>query len=508
MKPSSVELNPNKLVQYLNKPASEFTKDDIMKFIRENGIKMLTFRYIGGDGRLKALAFVIRDEEHLDNLLSAGERVDGSSLFTYIEADSSDLYVLPKYRTAFVNPFEEIPTLDILCSYFDKDGTPLKSASETVMKKAGQTLLEKTGLELQAMGELEYYIIAKKDEVNMDFPAVDQKGYHESNPFTKYDQLRKEAMVYISEAGGKIKYGHSEVGNYSDDKYYYEQNEIEFETDTLENTADRLLIAKWMLRMLADQYGVVVSFAPKITVGKAGSGIHIHQKLLKDGKSVMVENDKLSDTAKRAMAGELDIAAAITAFGNRIPTSYLRLVPHQEAPTNICWGDRNRSALIRVPLGWFTDDASKMISIANPNYCEDLKSHSYKATYEYRACDPSLDIYLVFAAFAVGVRHGLEMKEKVALALADKLYIDVNIFKDEHADRLAQLDHLPASCYESAQALKKYKDVFTMYDVFSEGLINDTVKYLEAFDDYQLSERLYGKNDEIRALVDKYFHIG
>jgi glutamine synthetase len=222
----------------------------------------------------------------------------------------------------------------------------------------------------------------------------------------------------------------------------------------------------------------------------------------------MVENGKLSDTAKRAMAGELDIASAITAFGNRIPTSYLRLVPHQEAPTNICWGDRNRSALIRVPLGWFADDASKMITIANPNYSEDLKSHSYKATFEYRACDPSLDIYLVFAAFAVGVRHGLEMKEKDALALADKLYIAVNIFKDEHADRLAQLDHLPASCYESAQALKKYKDVFTQYDVFSEGLINDTVKYLEAFDDYQLSERLYGKNDEIRALVDKYFHIG
>ena len=106
MKASSIELSPNKLVQYLNKPASEFTKEDIIKFIKENGIKMLNFRYVGGDGRLKALTFVIRDEEHLDNLFSAGERVDGSSLFTYIEADSSDLYVLPKYRTAFVNPFE------------------------------------------------------------------------------------------------------------------------------------------------------------------------------------------------------------------------------------------------------------------------------------------------------------------------------------------------------------------------------------------------------------------
>ena len=118
MKTSSVELNPNRLVQYLKKPASEFTKDDIIKFVKDNGIKMLTFRYVGGDGRLKALSFIIRNEEHLDNVLSTGERVDGSSLFKYIEADSSDLYVVPKYRTAFVNPFEEIPTLDLLCSYF------------------------------------------------------------------------------------------------------------------------------------------------------------------------------------------------------------------------------------------------------------------------------------------------------------------------------------------------------------------------------------------------------
>ena len=143
------------------------------------------------------------------------------------------------------------------------------------------------------MGELEYYIIAKKAEVSMDFPAVDQKGNHESNPFTKFDQLRKEAMVYFR-SWRKIKYGHSEVGNYTDDNYYYEQNEIEFETDTLENSADRLLVAKWILRMLADQYGVVVSFAPKITVGKAGSGLHIHMKVLKDGKSVMVENGRLA----------------------------------------------------------------------------------------------------------------------------------------------------------------------------------------------------------------------
>jgi glutamine synthetase len=220
----------------------------------------------------------------------------------------------------------------------------------------------------------------------------------------------------------------------------------------------------------------------------------------------MVENGDVSDVAKRAMAGILDIAAGITAFGNRIPTSYLRLVPHQEAPTNICWGDRNRSALVRVPLGWFSEGSNSMVALANPKYNEDFRDHSYKSTFEFRAADPSADLYLLFAAFAVGIRHGFEMEN--ALEVAKKLYISVNIFKDEHKDRLAQLEHLPASCYESAQALKKQKNIFMEYDVFTEGMINDAAKELEALNDDQLSERLYGKNDEIRKLVDAYFHIG
>ncbi len=506
MKTSSVELNPNRLVQYLKKPASEFTKDDIIKFVKDNGIKMLTFRYVGGDGRLKALSFIIRNEEHLDNVLSTGERVDGSSLFKYIEADSSDLYVVPKYRTAFVNPFEEIPTLDLLCSYFDKDGNPLASSAENIMKKAHAVLKEETGYELNAMAELEYYIISDKEMIDTDFPAIDQRGYHEAGPFTKFDQLRKDAMLAIAEAGGTIKYGHSEVGNFTDDKYYYEQNEIEFETTSLEDAADRLLIGKWILRMLAAQYGVSVSYAPKITVGKAGSGLHIHMKLLKDGKTATVENGgKLTDAAKKAIVGCLDIAGSITAFGNTIPTSYLRLVPHQEAPTNICWGDRNRSALIRVPLGW-SGEASKMITIANPNYSEELKEHYYKQTYEFRAADGSADIYLLLAGLCVGTRHGLQMDN--SLELADKLYINVNIFKEEHKDRLAQLEHLPASCYESAQALKKQKDIFMQYDVFTEGMLDGIISNLESYNDYQLSEKLYGKNEEIRKLVDNYIHIG
>ena len=147
-----------------------------------------------------------------------------------------------------------------------------------------------------------------------------------------------------------------------------------------------------------------------------------------------------------------------------------------------------------------------MITIANPNYSEELKEHYYKQTYEFRAADGSADIYLLLTGLCVGTCHGLQMDN--SLELADKLYINVNIFKEEHKDRLAQLEHLPASCYESAQALKKQKDIFMQYDVFTEGMLDGIISNLESYNDYQLSEKLYGKNEEIRKLVDNYIHIG
>lgn len=119
-------MNPNCLVAALEKPAAEFTKADIISFIQKNNIRMVNFMYPAADGRLKTLNFVINNAAYLDAILTCGERVDGSSLFPFIEAGSSDLYVVPRFRTAFVDPFAEIPTLSMLCSFFNKDGEPLK----------------------------------------------------------------------------------------------------------------------------------------------------------------------------------------------------------------------------------------------------------------------------------------------------------------------------------------------------------------------------------------------
>ena len=327
----SNSLNP--LIQNLNKSSKDFTKEDIIQFIGDNDIKMLNFRYVGGDGRLKTLNFVVSDPAYLDRILSYGERIDGSSLFSFIETGSSDLYVIPKFRTAFLEPFAKLPTLCLLCSYYTKDGKPLEISPEYILKKAAKSFKNVTGMEFQAMGELEYYVIGEKEE---HFPATDQKGYHESAPFAKFEDFRMEVMYLIARAGGMVKYGHSEVGNFTLENKIYEQNEIEFLVTDIEDAANQLIIAKWIIRKLAYKYGLYITFAPKVTTGKAGSGMHIHTSITKEGVNCMVTEGKLNDTAKTAIAGYMQCAPSLTAFGNTNPTSYFRLVPHQEAPTTVC----------------------------------------------------------------------------------------------------------------------------------------------------------------------------
>lgn len=500
MQDTRIALNPNKIVRYLDKPPEEFTKNDLMKFIEANNIQTINFRYVGGDSRLKTLNFIINDKAQIDRLLSTGERVDGSSLFSYIDAASSDLYVIPRYRTAYVNPFATIPTVDILCSYYTSEGTRLPSSPENVVRKAHEVLKEKTGFSLEAMGELEYYVLYDKQ---LAYPAAAQRGYQESAPFCKWEQLRYEGMQAIAQSGGRIKYGHSEVGHIHDGEHTLEQHEIEFIPVPIEDAADQIVIAKWILRMLGFKYGVTISFAPKISVGHAGSGLHVHTKLVKDGKNMMVENGRLSDTAKCIIAGYLDLAPSLTAFGNTVPLSYLRLVPHQEAPTNICWGDRNRSVLVRVPLGWL--NTANMVGHANPTDKEVGREPVDGQTVEFRCPDGSANIYFLLAGLAVAARHGLEMKD--ALERAKQLYISVNIFAAEHRELQQKLPQLPTSCWESAENLLKDREIYEQDGVFSKVLIDGLVRILQGYDDKDLSERFYGKGEEIKKLVDTFFHF-
>ncbi|WP_314272213.1 glutamine synthetase family protein [Hoylesella shahii] len=494
-------MNANEVVAFLQKPSSEFTKEDIVRFIQENEIKMVNFMYPGGDGKLKTLNFIINNLAYLDTILTCGERVDGSSLFSFIQAGSSDLYVLPRFSSAFVDPFAEIPTLCMLASYFDKDGNPLESSPEYTLAKAAKAFRDVTGMEFHAMGELEYYVITPDEEV---FPAVDQRGYHESMPYAKTNDFRTLCMSYIAKAGGQIKYGHSEVGNFSQDGLIYEQNEIEFLPVPVEKAADELMIAKWIIRNLAYQMGMNVTFAPKITTGKAGSGMHVHMRLMKDGKSVMVENGKLSNTARTAIAGLMKLADSITAFGNKNPMAYFRLVPHQEAPTNVCWGDRNRSVLVRVPLGWAA--GVDMMHKANPQQPAETPDTSMKQTFEMRSPDGSADVYQLLAGLCVGCRYGFELPN--ALEIAEQTYVDVNIHDAANADKLNRLGQLPDSCVASADCLERQRKVYEAYGVFSTAMIDGIIKQLRDFNDSNLRKEVENRPEELKELVERYFHCG
>jgi len=496
---NSFSYRANLLEQYLQKSSKDFTRDDIVRFVAGNNIKMLNFRYVAEDGKLKLLNFAIHSLEYLEGVLSTGERVDGSSLFSYIEAASSDLYVIPRYSTAYVNPFSSIPTLDILCSFYTNAGLPLETAPEYILRKANRVFKERTGLTFKAMGELEYYVQGKKEEL---YPAEDQKGYHSASPYSNFEFIRLEAMDLIARCGGRIKYGHSEVGNFSTDAESFEQHEIEFLPVDVEEAVDQLVLAKWILRQLGEKYSVNISFAPKITVGKAGSGLHVHMYLEKDGKNRMVEQNHLSDTAKKMIGGLMDLAGPLTAFGNSIPTSYLRLVPHQEAPTNICWGDRNRSVLVRVPLGWL--GGANMVGDANPQDNSLKYEGVSKQTIEIRSPDGSADLYHLFAGLVVATLHGLEMPG--SLEKAESLYVDVNIFDPENKKKLDMLAKLPDCCYGSARLLEQNRAAFEKDGVFPAKTIDSFIRKLSSYEDQGLSERLYGKTDEIRTLVYKYLH--
>ncbi len=495
-------LNPNPLSRFLEKPNQDFTRNDLIRFIESHGVEMINFRYAGADGRLKTLNFVINSRKQLDNLLSAGERVDGSNLFpNYVKAGSSDLYVIPRYHTTFMNPFSEVPALDILCSYYDKDGLPFENSPEYILKKSHQVFREKTGMILEAMGELEYYIISDQDT---SYVTMDERGYHESPPFTKWEGLRLEAMRAIARCGGNIKYGHSEVGNFSEEGLSFEQNEIEFLPVQLEDAADQLLIAKWVLRNLAYKYGVTATFAPKITTGKAGSGLHIHTKITRDGKNMMVADGGLSNTARKVIAGYVDLAQSLTAFGNTIPTSYFRLVPNQEAPVTICWGDQNRSALIRVPLSW--NSGNSMISDCNPSEKDSEYDFTSRQTVEFRCPDGSADIYLLLAGLTVAARHGLTIPN--ALNIAKETYIDVNVFEEKQKSRTTHLKQLPDSCWHSADCLEQQRTIYEQFNVFPEQIIDGIIKTLRSYNDEHLRESIKDNEKEILNLVRAYQHCG
>lgn len=463
-------------------------KEDVVKFVSEKNVRILNLCHVPEDGRLKTLSFAVSEGKRLSEILEYGERVDGSSLFSFIDPHKSDIYVVPKSGSAFLNPFSVVPTLNVLCGYLDADGKPLDVSPENVLLRAEKKLKASARVELRALAELEFFIMGKQEGESL-FPVVADRNYHESAPFCRFEHVRSEIMVALAAVGVEMKYGHSEVGRMvSEDGMVMEQHEIEFTPEGLVDMAETVAVAKWVVRNVCARNGVSVTFSPKVSLDHAGSGMHVHLCGLKEGRNVIEDlHGGLSDQAKQMIGGILRFAPSLAAFGNPTPVSYLRFLSRKESPMNVSWGARNRLALIRIPLWW--------------SFKKTVGEDECRRTFEYRAPDATANVCLLFAGLAVAAEYGLRNK-KESLKIAEELHIEEGSGKSRKTERL------PTSCSESAANLDKDRKHYEHEGVFPEAVINTTVKRLKAYKDNDLAQELKDDPQKVRQLMQAFLHYG
>jgi glutamine synthetase len=503
----------NPISKIVDKPREEFTRADLLKVIAEKKIERLTFHYTGLDSKLKELKIPIANRQQAETILADGERVDGSSLFKgMVDASLSDVYVVPVYKSAFINPFES-GSLDFICRYITADGQRAPFALDTILLNASDLFRKNTGYDFYALGELEFFLISKPE--NSIYRGEKQRGYHAAAPYIKSGQILDEMVRYITQITGSVKYAHSEVGYIESVRSdleeiqgkQAEQLEIEFLRAPIEDAADNLAIARWLIRNVAYRYGCVATFAPKVEEGVAGNGLHVHMELRRDGQNQMTDPaGKLTTEARQLIGGLCEYAASLTAFGNTVSSAYLRLVPNQEAPTRICWSELNRSSLIRVPLGW--SKINNLATIINPHQQDLFQGTSSRQTVELRSPDGSAIIYLLLAGITMAAEWGLTHPAE-ALALAEKLHVSGNIFKNK--ELLTSLPVLPKSCMESAQVLLARRELYERDDIFPKSVIDYVARLLQAEKDDHMNEHLVDlpaddRLHETRRIMHKGLH--
>jgi glutamine synthetase len=401
------------------------------------------------------------------------------------------VYVVPVYKTAFLNPFDE-GSLDFICRYLMPDGSRAPFALDNILHNAHDFIGRSTGYELHALGELEFFLLY--DPTQHLYPSEKQHGYHASAPFTKAGPILNEMVYHITRLSGAVKYGHCEVGvmecvrsDLEEIKgKQAEQLEIEFLPAPIEDMGDALVLARWLIRNTAYKHGCVATFTPKLEEGIAGNGLHVHLELRRNGRNAMVNEDgRLSPQARQLIGGLCTYADSLTAFGNTVSSAYLRLVPNQEAPTRICWSDMNRSAMIRVPLGW--SQVSHLAGCVNPQQPEGLADTESRQTVELRSPDGSALIHLLLAGLTLAAQWGLSHPAE-AQQIADELYVTGNIFHNK--ELLSRLAALPTSCEGSAEILLQKRQLYERENIFPASTLAYVADLLKAEKDANMNSTL------------------
>ncbi len=494
------------------KDKNSLTREDLLKVIIEKQIERITFHYTGIDGKIKELRLPISTRQQAELILAEGERCDGSSIFKgMVDVGKSDLYVVPVYKTAFINPFDS-KSLDLTCRFLDRNGDLADFAPDNILAKAHNNFKQKTGLEIYSLGELEFYLIGHIE--NQTYPMPKQRGYHQSAPFVKTDYIVNEMLRYMSQISGNIKYAHNEVGyinNVVSDLEELkgksaEQVEIEFLLTPIEEAADIMVLASWLVRNVAYKHGFVATFFPKIDIDHAGNGLHFHNALYKNGRNVTSKPDgTLADESIQFIGGLCRYAPSLTAFGNMVSSSYLRLVPNHEAPTKVCWSESNRSTLIRVPLAWTSKKDLAMQ--VNPQEPEPYNYAESRQTVEIRSPDGSANVHLLLAGITMAAEWGLSNKVE-STQLAKESYVTSNIQTNAAYNELSDL---ATSCVESGEMLLSNKDLYERDNIFPHKVIEYVANTLQNENDRNLNKRLMAlptedKEYESRRIMHRSLH--
>jgi glutamine synthetase len=444
------------------------TAQEVVKFAKENSCEMVDYKFLDFVGIWQHFSTPM--SEFSEDIFEEGVGFDGSSIRGWQPIHNSDMLIVPDPATAKVDPFVKVPTLSLICNIIDPITKEGYSRDPRFIARKAEAYLKSTGIADTAYfgPEPEFFIF---DDVrydlssNQSFYAVDsaegtwntgreefpnlgykprhKEGYFPCAPTDSLIDLRNEMVQVLQGVGIRIEASHHEVATGG-------QCEIDMRFDSLLKMGDTLQWFKYIVKNVAFRNSKTVTFMPKPLFGDNGSGMHCHQSLWKDGKNLFAGDGYggLSKLAMYYVGGIMKHAKALCAFTNPSTISYKRLVPGYEAPVNLAYSNRNRSASIRIPV---TDNPkSKRV--------------------EYRTPDPSCNGYLAFAAMMMAGLDGIENKIDPGQPLDKDIY-------GLSPEELKDIPNVAGSLEEALKCLGEDHDFLLKGDVFTKDVIDMWISY-------------------------------
>src|SRR2546425_6115770 len=440
----------------------------VLEFAAKNNAKILDLRFVDLPGIWQHVSFPIQELD--EDSFKDGFGFDASSIRGWAAIHESDMLLVPDPNTAFMDAFRDAPTLVMIGDAVDPPTRKPYPRDPRAVAKRAETYLGATGIGDQAFfgAEAEFYIFDNvrfdsapehgfyfidaeegrwntgRAEHNLGFRPRVKEGYFPVPPTDHYQDLRTEMVEHLQAAGVQVECHHHEVGGAG-------QAEIDMRFDTLVRSADNMMKYKYIVRNTAYQFGKSVTFMPKPLFGDNGSGMHTHQSLWSKGKPLFAGNGYagLSEIALYYAGGLLKHASAIVGFAAPTTNSYKRLVPGYEAPVNLAYSKRNRSAAVRIPV-----------------YSESPKAKRL----EFRPPDPSCNPYLTFAAMLMAGLDGIKNKIHPGEPLDKDLY-------ELEPEEAAKVPSVPGSLDAALEALEADHKFLLEGGVFTKDFIDLWVEY-------------------------------